>query len=497
MPAQICIDFNIGINQSIILEGLFMEEKLCMDKQIALIRPNYVSNYISPQLGLGYLSSWLKKHYSSRVLGGGGVIIIDALKENLPNSAILEIMNKRGINIAGITCLSFYYSEVVELSRFLKKHGVKVVIGGVHPTFMPYQTLVDSRADYVVCGEGEIALLKLLESDMDGSENIQGVYSLNNLKDSATFCQKAEIVHNLDDLPYPDWEQMKPGDFPMAPHGVIVNKFPIGAIMSSRGCPHLCKFCSSPNFYQKKVRFRSPENVLDEMLYLKEKFGVKEFQFSDDNLTMYRAHIEKICNLMLEKGINTVWSCPNGIRADAIDDELIKLMHKTGCYYTGLGIESANNHILHNINKKESIETIKNAIDIITRNGVECGGFFIFGLPGETKMTLENTINFALQNNLSRAAFTFLSISPGCEFWDEMEKKVEAPFSNKKFHEADYIPEGLTKDYLCKAVSTAHRRFYFRPKIIFKLIKYFKFSQLKYLFHRFMDYNIFGYKNKG
>jgi radical SAM superfamily enzyme YgiQ (UPF0313 family) len=442
-------------------------------------------------LGLGYLSSWLKKHYF--FLGGGGVII-DALKDNLSNSAVLEIMNKSGIRIAGITCLSSYYSEAVELSRFLKKHGVKVIIGGVHPTFMPYQTLVDSCADYVVCGEGEIALLKLLESDMDGSENIQGVYSLNNLKDADTPYQKAEIVHNLDDLPYPDWEQMKPGDFPIAPHGTVVYKFPVGTIMSSRGCPHACKFCSSPNFYQRKVRFRSPENVVGELLYLKERFGVKEFQFSDDNLTMHREHIEKICNLMLEKGLNTVWSCQNGIRADVIDDELIKLMRKAGFYYTNLGIESANNDILKNVNKKESIETIRNAIDIITRNGVECGGTFIFGLPGETKATIKNTIDFALQNNLSRAGFFLLSMLPGCEFWNDMKDKVYTPFSNKKFYEVDYIPEGMTKDELYKALREAHKKFFSRPKIIFKLIKYLKFGQLKFLFRRFLDYNILGHK---
>jgi radical SAM superfamily enzyme YgiQ (UPF0313 family) len=361
---------------------------------------------------------------------------------------------------------------------------------------MPYQTLLDSKADYVVCGEGEIALCKLLESDMDGSESIQGVYSLNNLKDADTPYQKAEIVHNLDDLPYPDWEQMKPGDFPLAPFGVMANKFPIGVIMSSRGCPHSCKFCASPNFYQNKVRFRSPENVVGEMLYLKEKFGVKEFQFYDDNLTMRRAHIEKICNLILEKGLNTVWSCPNGIRADLIDDELIKLMRKAGCYYTAIGIESANNDILQNINKKESIETIKNAIDIITRNGVECGGFFIFGFPGETKSTIKNTIDFALKNNLSRAGFFLLSILPGCGFWNDMKKNNDVLYSNKKFYEADYIPEGLIKDELRLTLGKAYRRFYFRPKIIFRLIKYFKFGQLKYLFRRFMDNNVLGHNKK-
>jgi radical SAM superfamily enzyme YgiQ (UPF0313 family) len=130
-----------------------------MNKDIALIRPNYDAAQIAPQLGIGYLSSWLKKH-------GYRVLIIDALRDNLNNPDILKILQQEHIEITGITCLSFYYEEVTDLSLYLKSNGIKVIIGGVHPTFMPYQTLVDSEADYVICGEGEIPLLALLENNM-------------------------------------------------------------------------------------------------------------------------------------------------------------------------------------------------------------------------------------------------------------------------------------------------------------------------------------------
>jgi radical SAM superfamily enzyme YgiQ (UPF0313 family) len=298
--------------------------------------------------------------------------------------------------------------------------------------------------------------------------------------------ERAEILNNLDELPFPDWDQMKPSDFPPTPQGVFFKKSPIGIISSSRGCAHNCSFCASVKFFGRKVRFRSPENVVEEILLLKEKYNVKEIQFQDDNLIMKRSHIEKICNLMIEKKINLPWSCPNGIRADCVDDGLIKLMKKAGLYYCGLGIESANDAILKNINKSESVDTIRNAIEIIAKNGVECGGFFIFGLPGETKETMQNSINFAVNTPLSRANFYILAVLPGCDLWNELEGKYTTSFSQELGREIEYIPEGLTEKDLKKANSVAYKKFYLRTKIVIKNLKYFRFGQVKYLLKRAM-----------
>ncbi|GMO44340.1 MAG: hypothetical protein Ta2B_25100 [Termitinemataceae bacterium] len=127
--------------------------------KIALIKPN-TQNQAAPHLGLGYLSSYAKKN-------GHDALIIDGQRDLLNSGQILEIIQKNDISIAGITCLSGYYNEVVTLSRYLKSNGIKIVIGGVHPTFMPYQTLLDSSADYVICGEGEVALSELLDNDFN------------------------------------------------------------------------------------------------------------------------------------------------------------------------------------------------------------------------------------------------------------------------------------------------------------------------------------------
>jgi radical SAM superfamily enzyme YgiQ (UPF0313 family) len=458
-----------------------------MKKNIALIRPNYDSHIITPQLGIGYLSSYLKVH-------GYDVLLIDALRDRIQNQEIFKRIKSKNVEVVGITCLSAYYNEVVALSRYLKNNNIQVIIGGVHPTFMPYKTLLDSNADFVVCGEGEAALLSLLENNMNNT-GIGGVYALSDLTEN-TLPERADSIQNLNDIPFPDWEQMPPGQYPKAPHGALAKRFPIGLITSSRGCPYSCKFCSSPNFYGKKIRFRSPENVINEMKYLIENFGVKEIQFEDDNITMNRKHIEAICNLIIENNIKVNWSCPNGIRADRIDEDIIKLMRKAGCYYCALGIESGNAEILKNIDKKETLETIQKAIKIITRNGIICQGFFIVGLPGETKSTIKETINFALKSGLDRAQFCMLDILPGCKLWTELIGEYVSDFSKKSFKEPEWLPKGLTKKDLLKAQSVAFRKFYMRPKTFFRTVRYIKPRQIVYLLKRLFDYRIFFNFNK-
>ena len=325
-------------------------------KKVALIRPNYNSHIITPPLGIGYLASYLKSK-------GHKVLIIDALNKGLSNLQILDILNKEEINIVGVTCLTAFYENVAELSNLLKSNSKTVIIGGVHPTFLPNQTLVDTNADYIICGEGEIAFSQLLENDLN-NKDIKGVYSQDDLNNTNTKFESAEIIENLDELPFPDWEQINPNTYPQATHGFFAKNFPIGFITSTRGCPYSCKFCASPSFYKKKIRFRSPQNIIEEIKYLVNHIKVKEIHFEDDNLTFDRNHISEICNLIIENNIKINWGCPNGIRADKVDDELIKLMKKAGCYFFFYGIESSNDKILKNINKGESSDVIRKSINL-------------------------------------------------------------------------------------------------------------------------------------
>ncbi len=455
-------------------------------KTIALIRPNYDSHIITPPLGIGYLASYLKSK-------GHQALIIDALNNGLSNQQIIDILNRENISIVGITCLTAFYEEVVELSNLLKANNKMVIIGGVHPTFLPKQTLVDTNADYIICGEGEIAFSHLLANDLN-NEGIKGVYGQNDLNNSNITFKNAEIVENLDDIPFPDWEQINPNTYPQATHGFFAKNFPIGFITSTRGCPYSCKFCASPSFYKKRIRFRSPENIIEEIKYLINHIKVKEIHFEDDNLTFDRNHISEICNLILENKIKINWGCPNGIRADKVDDELIKLMKKAGCYFFFYGIESSNDKILKNINKGESSEVIRKSIKLAKKNQIICNGFFVFGLPGETKESIKESIQFAIDSKLDLAQFLILDVLPGCELWNELEGQFKPNFKKDSYREPEWIPENLTHNDLIKAQKTAFRRFYSRPKVILNMIKMIKPKQIIFLMKRIIAYRFFDIK---
>ena len=444
--------------------------------KIALVRPNYKSHIITPPLGLGYLSSYLNKY-------GIETVIIDGLKEGLNARRIIKKILELKPDAVGITCITAFYKEVVLISRELKKNKIITIIGGQHPTFLPYQTLIESQADYVVCGEGEIPLLDLVRNNLR-NDNIQGVYSLENLKDEREEKIKALVVEKLDELPFPDWAQMNPKDYPRAPHGAFIKGFPVGVIVTSRGCPYECTFCATPKFCDRKIRFRTPENVLAEIEYLIKVFQVKEIHFEDDNFTLNPDNVKKLCRLRIEKNIKINWACPNGIRADNISPELIQLMKESGCYYLAYGVESTNLRILENIKKRESFETIKRAIDMTEKAGISAQGFFIFGLPGETVATIEENIEFALRSGLSRAQFIILDVLPGSELWDTLRGKFIPNWEKESYREPEWLPEGITREQLMEAQSRAFRKFYLRPGIFFKLVKLIDHRQIIYLINR-------------
>lgn len=445
------------------------------------VRPNYPTYLLTPSLGIGYLSACAKK-------AGIESVIIDGVKTELKESVLIRQIIEENPDWVCITCLSAYFEEVKSLSLKIKEMGFKVVIGGVHPTFMPYMTLVETKADYVICGEGEIVIPKLLLQG--NNQGLKGVYSLNELKDENTPFEKAERVNNLDDLPFPDWEQMQPATYPHAPMGMVAKSYPLAVMMSSRGCPYGCVYCAGSNFYDRKVRFRSAENVVAEMKLLKEKYGVKEIQFMDDNLILKREHAVDICNLILKEKLDVIWSCPNGIRADSLDYELASLMKKAGCYLVTIGVESANPQILKNINKGETIETIEKAIKAAHKAGLIINGAFVLALPGDTMETMRETIDFAKRMPLDRAFFTLMDVLPGCEIWLKHNEKYKNFQTKTSYAKPTIIPEKMTEEDLIKLQERAMHEFYFRPKILFNIVKLIQFSQLKYIFIRLSKFRL-------
>jgi radical SAM superfamily enzyme YgiQ (UPF0313 family) len=206
---------------------------------------------------------------------------------------------------------------------------------------------------------------------------------------------------------------------------------------------------------------------------------------------MNKSHLSRICDLIIEKDINCSWGCSG--RADQLNDELIQLMKKAGCTGINIGVESANDAILKNINKSETIEMIRNGIDRVTRNGLGCGLMFIIGLPGETKETIKNTIDFACDVNGVSANFTLLNIMPGCALWDELKGQYKTDFSDG-LSTVTWVPPGLTEKDLYQGLSYAFKRFYlYRPKYLFKYLKGLRPSYFKYFIRGIIEKGLLKY----
>lgn len=451
---------------------------------VVLTRPNYHTHIISPPIGMGYVSSYLRKH-------GHDTKIIDGVNLGLDNDEIVRRCEEFGAKLVGIYVLSAYFLNAVELIQKLHEKGFKVVLGGAHPTFMPKFTIEKSGADFIVAEEAEktvLALVNALEHN-EPVEHIPGIYTKN-----GTFTPSTPTT-DLDEFPFPDWEQIDPRKYKKAPHGGFIRHFPYAPISASRGCPYRCTFCASPKFSRRSIRFRSPENVVAEIRYLVDNFGIKEIHFEDDNLTLWRDFAVKICNLIIEQGIKISWACPNGVRADKVDLELFKLMKKSGCYYVAFGVESGNQEILDNVKKDLRLEDVERAARLARKVGIMTQGFFIFGLPGETPETIEKTIQFAKSVPLTRAQFLILDVMPGTELWDTMNFEERVDWKKNSYHEITWTPPTVDYETLANSAPRAFKEFYMRPRQLFSILRYVRVQQIPFLVKRLKDIGVLSRQN--
>lgn len=449
-----------------------------------LIRPNYHSHLITPPLGLGYLSSYLKQSDYQTT-------IIDGLNLGITNDILVEMC--RDADIVGLTCLSDYFLETIDLSKKLKRAHKCVIIGGPHASVLPDLTFTETHADFVIVGEGEQTLLQLIEYLEQGkpADTVPGVYSR-----KTGSCTPRDVIENLDEFPFPDWEQLDPRTYQKAPHGGLVKHFPVAPIITTRGCPYDCTFCASPQLWHRRIRYRSAANVIQEIRYVVEHFGVKEIHFEDDNLTLKRAHIEAICQQLLNQNFRISWATPNGVRADTLTPDLLQLMKRSGCYSIAFGVESANQQILNTIRKHTTLDTLEQAIRMAHKAGMITQGFFIFGLPGETQKTIQHTIDFARRMPLDKAQFLLLDVLPGSELWDQLHEHFDIDWSKRSYQDVTWVPETIGKDELQRSQSKAFLAFFLRPKTLWYVLRHLKLSQLKHIWARLFDFRIIPTRHK-
>lgn len=343
----------------------------------------------NPPLGLMYVAAVAKNM-------GHNIRFID-FSTKTEQTDLLQVIPEA--ELYGFTVSILDYKFSLRLAGELKnKNKCFIVFGGSLVTTAPEQINFDV-VDSIILGEGERSFQSLL-SDISQGKNLAKIY-------------KAPRIENLDSIEFPLRRNIK-----FISNKLLEEDVPATTIITSRGCPFNCAFCASRSIWGRKVRFRSVKNVLDEIDFLIENYNIKGLRFVDDTLILRRDHFKKLCNGLKEK--NLLWRCST--RSDLITKELAKIMYDSGCKEVGIGVESADPHILEIMNKEVEVGGHERAIKILKDAGIKTACFFITGLPGEKEGTPELNISFIKRTNPERVFCTTFMPYPGTPVWNNPDK---------------------------------------------------------------------------
>ena len=354
----------------------------------------------SPAPGIGYLIAVAKQNNAK-------VKYIDMIAEYTSIEQLLRYIREQKPALVGFTSMTVQINDAGAIAKEIKKQfpEVSICIGGIHPTVMPKETLEEFDGfDFVVCGEGEYVMTKVLDALKNGSniEEIKGVITRE--KEDCSF----DLIEDLDALPFPAWEELNLDRYT----GVFPHRRKLELPMcTSRGCPNSCIFCVQQ--YGRRRRQRSVASVISEIERNISDFGCDAIAFIDDTFLIDVKWGYELFNTMIERGINKkiTWACE--FRVDAASPELLRLMKKAGCYYIFFGIESANENILKTVKKNLNIDQVKNTVKWCQDVGIVPCGSIIIGLPGETEETVTESIKFAQGLNLYSITFPMAVPFPG------------------------------------------------------------------------------------
>lgn len=457
-------------------------------KKILLVYPNSPTHYVVPPVGLGYLATALRK-------SGFEVGILDGIKEKLNLEKLDKRVRELKPDVVGIQVFSCdahtvkeYVSKIREVDR-----NILVVVGGAHVSGVGKEVFdYFGGIHFAIAGEGETAFPMLLKKVIAGEKDLEKVPGLIYKKGDRIIANAPKFEEDLDALGFPAWDLMDPRTYPQAPQGAFFKNWPTAPILTSRGCPYRCTYCAGHLTTGYNIRFRSIEKVLEEIEMLYRDYGVREIHIIDDNFTFKRERAIKFCNRILERGIKISLAFPNGVRLDTLDEELLRLLKKAGCYSITLGIESGSQRILNDMKKSLKLEMIEEKVALINKVGIDIMAFFIVGYPTETRETILETIEFAKRLKIKRAHFsTFLPL-PNTEaskmlLRDGVLKEIN--YDTLFYTKAPLPPKGMTSEELKALQRKAFFEFYMRPGIMAGMIKEVRSpTHLKMLMRRAWDY---------
>jgi len=429
-------------------------------------------------MGLAQIAAVLER-------GGYQVSVVDANALGLKPGELVSHLDDT--DVVGLTAMTPSINAAVTIAREIKlaKPELPIVLGGPHATLLPEETLTNApEIDMIVCGEGEEILINLLRV-LEDKGPLGGVPGISYRENGCVINAPTPGKNvDLDALPFLAYHLLPRHRYkPHPPHG---RALPFAAIITSRGCPYRCSYCSKP-IGGYKFRAQSPERVVEEVAYYVASLGVREIAFYDDVFTLDKKRARAIAEGMLNKSLKVHWTCET--RVDLVDKDLLHLLRRAGCYAVAYGIESAAPQILAALNKGITLDQVEEAVAITRETGLQTIGYFMVGSPGETSETLRATINLAKRLKLDFAQFALTTPFPGTELYDlylksnnnqltcwesfvyaGVDRKTVPFFGSERLKQAD----------LQNWVRRAYREFYLRPAYLWQRLKQIRsFGDLK------------------
>jgi anaerobic magnesium-protoporphyrin IX monomethyl ester cyclase len=466
-----------------------MHNRFCEMKRLTLIVPMNRTYVVMPPIGLGYLATIARDH-------GYEVNVLDSLKEKMDLNDFQQYIKMHPSEIFGISMMTYDFTHVKKYISVIKETypSSMVILGGPHPSGDFQNILIDyPNADFAFRGEAELGFAEFL-TEIDKNIDERDYRNVANLiwrKNNQIIINPWRVIENLDSIKFPAWDLIDPRNYPEAPHGAFAKNFPVAPIIITRGCPFQCTFCGGKTITGNKVRKRSIANVIEEINHLVRHFGIKEIHIEDENFTLHRNLVMEFCKELIKTKLGITWALPAGIRLDTLDAELLGMMQASGCHSFAVGIEFGSDRIHKITNKRLNVAIIKEKIELISNYDIKINGFFMMGIPGETKEEMKQTINLALELPIHRAQFNNFMPLPGSELYATLKKdgKLNNIDTNHFFvHDVGYIPEGMTRNDMKKMQRNAYVRFYLRPKVVLNLLKEVKTAKhFLRLLGRFFD----------
>ena len=420
---------------------------------------------VSPPIQFLLLAAVVREH-------GYDPVIIDCAAKGFSYAQAVEEVRKASPSVIGLTAMTPHIMQTAKLAAALKEAlpDVPILLGGPHITSAPVETLERfEHFDIGVLGSAEYSLPELLDAVAEGQalESIPGLVVRKDKQVRETGERRERI--DLASLPVYAWDILD--GFPEAyrPPLFGAQRQPAAPVITSRGCPGKCTYCFSG--CHKTIATYPADYIFDMLVELKERYGVREFMIYDDNFMMYRKNLVALLNRLIDEDVDLSWSC--NARVDVVDEEILDLMKRAGCWQISFGIESGNQDIIDSLKKKISKERIRKALELARAAGIRTVGYFMIGHFRETEDTIRETIDFACSIPLDDFRMSFFTPLPGTEAYLEAHKHGEFidDWGRMTLFNPVFFPHGFDEGKLVRWQKKALRAFFFRPGPVLSYLK--------------------------